>query len=77
MNRTDLGFSKIVTIRESAKPQAIPGRDDHVAYIYLSGMALGESKEILIHEEHNETRRKPTFVSLCDPWWINIFPHWH
>jgi hypothetical protein len=36
----DLGFSKIVTIRELAKPQAIPGSDDHVAYIYLSGMAL-------------------------------------
>jgi hypothetical protein len=46
----DLGFSKIVTIRELAKPQAIPGRDDHVTYIYLSGMALGNkaSKSALI-----------------------------
>jgi hypothetical protein len=38
-----LGFSKIITIRELAKPQAIPGRDDHVTYIDLSGMALQRS----------------------------------
>ncbi len=35
-----LGFSKIVTMQELAKPQAIPGKDFPTTVIYLSGMAL-------------------------------------
>jgi hypothetical protein len=49
----DLGFSRLTTIRELAKPQAIPGRENRVTHIYLSGMALSVSPQVLTNNNQH------------------------